>query len=832
MKRTVFISRPLAIFVCAALVAPLMPQVTIAGDTLERVQVKLGKPSVWSLAQAHYLLASMHKKNSRIGLEDIKAADIDPNAANATRLQILRTVLGIQAEFNQKVGVENQSKLREEQFKVKRRADAQLELAAKEEELRAERTELNGLKRRLAVLQETNRQRDEEREAQSEAESTRDETNKITIKKFIPLTDEDEKRKTDIAKLQQKVAAQQAKVDGLNGEITALNTQANADVTPLALTDTTLTPNTIALPTASTTGMQKLIDDALSKSGKPSLAASIALDNYIGMQYEIIAKQLTLLRDEAGADQRVIFLELPSSIYTVPCKSEDYVVQVHWRVSDYYKDSLLGQKESRDDDPKVSDQPRTSDQEKVKDDDGPDVHPRTGLQQLISAKKLYNPKESKQILENPEKSKGKSFWVPFENDDEVRAIDVIPRQSALNINDFHATVSQKNFLGVLKLLSGFGVKVDYQRQRELYEEFLQQEVFASGFGKGRRDFGWTFGPLPGTNRIAPGQRTTYAVLAIPRDASGLNLEAHAIAYKRTKTPMASFENVSVGTGQLIAKESFLISVPNEQTEGFDVRQIEYTPVQCGVPITAVLGGEYFSPQINVFVENTPLTRLLNFGSGEKKEINITPIESTSKIKGSFELVNSKQLILTFDMGDPNFVGTPNITVVTPEKTSSINFFRLRVNYHRNRVRLRDISLTEPMFMKAFGLSAVDFTPEGNDYLVARLTGTGLRRKARIWVNGREIANVIDSDTPPPASGEYAKQESTTAYEIRFRKGDATAWDFRYKQQNVRGFDEATISKAFPPERKPFEIRHYVANGKGPAEVDLRFFNTVPPLPDV
>jgi hypothetical protein len=844
MKRTDFIPQPIAIIICAALVVPLLPKATFAGDTIERVQVKLGKPSVWSLAQAHYLLASMHKKNSKIGLDDIKAADIDPNAANATRLQILRTVLGIQAEFNQKVGAENQSKLREEQFKVKRRADAQVELAAKEEELRAERTELNGLKRRLAVMQETDRQREEEREAQSQAESTRDETDKITIKKFIPLTDEDQKRKTDIAKLQQKVAAQQANVDGLNGEVTALNTQANGDVTPLALTDTSLTPNTIALPTASTTSMQKLIDNALSKSGKPSLAASIALDNYIGMQYEIIAKQLTLLRDEVGPDQRVIFLELPSSIYTVPCKSEDYVVQVHWKVNDYFKDS--GIKDQDIDELKPI--PRTAFDDMVEEFKAYvqklTLSRQTSSLQTPSSKQARsNDNESLDTLVKPastrdDRTQLRGVWKRFDDSNQTRAIDIIPRQSALNINDFHATVSQKNFLGVLKLLSGFGIKVDYQRQRELYEEFLQQEVFASGFGKGRQDFGWTFGPLPGTNRIAPGQRATYAVLAIPRDASALNLVGNAIAYKRTKTPMTEFpdfpDQAKVGTGQLIAHGNFVVSVPNERTEGFDVRSIAYTPVHCGAPLTAVIGGEYFSPQINVFVENTPLTRVLNFGSGEKKEL--TTLENTSKIKGFFELVNSKQLVLTFDMGDPDFVGTPNITLVTPEKTSSINFYPLVVNYHQGflgyrRVSLRNICVTEPMFMKPFGLTAVEITSDGS-YFKARLTGTGLRRKATIWVNDNQITNVIDSDARTPTSGEYARHESTTAYEVRFNKGDATTWNFRYKQQNVRGFDEATISKAFPPERKPFEIRHYTANGNGPAEVDLRFFNTVPPLPEV
>ena len=38
------------------------------------------------------------------------------------------------------------------------------------------------------------------------------------------------------------------------------------------------------------------------------------LDNFVQMQYEIVAKQLTTMRDEVGQGQRVVFLELPTSI--------------------------------------------------------------------------------------------------------------------------------------------------------------------------------------------------------------------------------------------------------------------------------------------------------------------------------------------------------------------------------------------------------------------------------------------------------------------------------------------------------------------------------------
>ena len=46
----------------------------------------------------------------------------------------------------------------------------------------------------------------------------------------------------------------------------------------------------------------------------PKLNASLRLDNFLQMQYEIIAKQLTLLRDEVGPGERIIFLEMPQTV--------------------------------------------------------------------------------------------------------------------------------------------------------------------------------------------------------------------------------------------------------------------------------------------------------------------------------------------------------------------------------------------------------------------------------------------------------------------------------------------------------------------------------------
>src|SRR6185503_11051585 len=58
-------------------------------------------------------------------------------------------------------------------------------------------------------------------------------------------------------------------------------------------------------------------------------------DNHIQLQYEIISKQLTLLRDEVGPGERLVFLELPQSINATQDKAENKLAQVWWRIAGY-----------------------------------------------------------------------------------------------------------------------------------------------------------------------------------------------------------------------------------------------------------------------------------------------------------------------------------------------------------------------------------------------------------------------------------------------------------------------------------------------------------------
>jgi hypothetical protein len=833
-----------------------------AGNNKKRVIIHVGVPSIWSLAQAHYLLAKMHKDNLRLQTKMPNPDDLDPNGINATRIQILRTLLDIDAQFDQKVGVENQAVLQEQKDKIRQRDQARSQLPKKEQELDELDSDILKSKKRLAKLEADAKQREDIRNAQ--AKPTADPPVPV------PLPDEDERKlQQDIAVLKAEIEEKEKRRADLVTERDALKTQANNSVGKPALTDTPVNAAAGTLPDISAFS-KELIQKAANAIDRPRIAASMALDNFVGMQYEIISKQLTLLRDELGPDERLVFLELPSSLYTVACKGDNYIAQVQWKVKGYVtkkkNSSLAVAKEAEETEANV-----TQDREKKateaaaeegedtgKLNQGKNIDYSSVKRQLdASAKTNLNMSAVVGTLNN-EMEAGKQDELEFKDVDAstIRALDIIPRQSALNVNDVQATVNQKNFLGVMKLLIGLGVKVNYQRQKELYEQFLQQEVYASGFGKGLNTFGWTFGPLPGTNRIAPGVRTTYAVLAVPREASILTLEGTGVAFHRKESPKYNLETVDYdpNTDQVVfPPKVFNIIIPSEETQQFKIYNINYTPAKKGEPVTVVIKGDYISPQAGILVDGVPLTKTLAIGNNATLNA-IEDLPTTSRVRGQYELVSSKELVMRFSMTDPNYVGTPNITLITPERSAPLNFLPLAVNYHKKKTSLKNIVTTEPMFIDDFRLDKrlVLISQAAAPYIKARLKGGGLRRKADIWVGNKLIpfkgielitSEVQDYKQSHPGAAvpddtleayvqlnpnaEFTTQIDTGEYFLYFANPHKKTWPVRFRHNIIRGFEAEEFN--FKTSRDgEYEVRSYTPNSKtNKATLDVRFFGPQP-----
>jgi hypothetical protein len=583
----------------------------------------------------------------------------------------------------------------------------------------------------------------------------------------------------------------EAEIEAKNAEVDLLKTRIGDETTELSSLTAAPTAPTPAPspPDIETSKLAESIMDRLVASADfqkeisrdPSLNASTKLENTIQLQYEIIAKQLTLLRDEVGPGERLVFLELPQSIYTVPDKADRRLAQAWWHVGGYFKSEpasanadpwcaeaketlrrkerqweedsgkskedlarLEGEAKALDDQAEVFEgrwrqldieaheleaqasalkakKNRSADEVSAKEAEAkakrdeatafkmkadaareeaerkrPAPHSDPLVQRVALRCNPYNGDKPKPLLEILRRTLDSDYRMeslaraggPDESEIRpIRAVDLIPRQSSLNVNDIQDKVKNFNLAGAFSWLFGFAARVNFQRQRELYEQYLHQDVYASAFGKGDSDFGWTFGPVPGSPRIAPGLHTTYAVLVVPDDAEVIQLEARGCAFPRSDYAPKNFSDTDDTQANTIAGDSgsvdctqrrtFRIAVPGTSENNFWVTGVDYTQVKPGQRAVVFLHGDYFSPQIGVLVDGVPLRKAVGVAQVElaltkNPSFQPTPI-------GEYEFINSKELALAFTMPDVYKGGTPKISLVTPGRARTINDLRLIIN---------------------------------------------------------------------------------------------------------------------------------------------------------
>lgn len=834
------------------------------------IVISVGKPSIWTLAQAHYLLAQVHDSNRQLQVAPLGA--LDPNSINRQRIEVLRTMLGVTAEYDDLTGLKNELTKQRYETITARRRDVKSMTDYRRNELYQVTRELTLLQTEIGQLQ-----------AAEKPDAA-----------LIKAKEEEKK-------------AKEAERDVLKEQITALDAEATALSADAGATIPTFASPSLggdaqaAQPTSPLASLidKSTIDSLLKEAAKGSsqLDASRRLDNHIQMQYELIAKQLTLLRDEVGRDERVIFLELPSSIYTVPKKSDRRVVQVRWQVTHYLEQDpasrvpvsplcvpsesaaapgsgvasvTTGASTSRTSEailasqhgvrtikqnsldidqavsasitsqaagvePKqapavpadlkaqpLSDEKRTLvrlywTDASAKDRESPASHfvimrrseseaEFTLLETVAAGQTQYDdtkvePQKKYFYRVQARNSKGDSALPPYisvktlpleawetvgTHSPAARAIDIIPRQSALNVNQTYDTSNGLNIAAKFAAFAGFGGKVDYQRQREVYDQFIYQDVFASGYGKGESRFGWTFGALPGSKRIAPGVRTTYAVLAVPAKAKKLRLKAWGYAFDQNK-PQPEWASVTDESLQTID-----LDIPQDDIDGFDLTGVDYIPVKSGDRVSMVLNGNYFSPQLGMLVNGMPLRRVVSISQNQATQ-NI----GANGISGEFEYVGSRKVIATFTLG-AGYEGTPVITLVTPERTSDINRLDINVNHNSqtcNSIELH--SMLEPMFSQPLSLESAQLVAVGTDdkkTVTVNLWGKGFRSKPIVSVNGRTIRETV-STGETLGSDEVAgmiKLNSTRQLVVQFPKPPEPSWEFMVRQNNKQGMEQTAV----------------------------------------
>jgi hypothetical protein len=841
--------------------------------------ITFGQPNIWSLEQAHYLLARMHRQN--LDLQTARLGDLDPNAANASRIDILKTLLQAGVSFDQAVGLNNQLLRSDRTFNSQRRQ----ELLNNRSSLQAESTQLA---RDISALR---------------------------IAKANASTD------AERAQIQSSIDARTEEKAAVDNQLTQTNDELKGLTSASGEFQSAEVPGEF-----SSKDLAGDLDSLISRVQliNPSIAATLRLDNHIQMQYEIISKQLTLLRDEVGPGERIVFLELPQSINATQDRAENKMAQTWWRIAGYTKvnkewllqkalEDLTRQIESIKIEVGVNETLRKENQEnraklltqlsdlckKQRDleverndkdeklaaankrkagaaqavEDAKDLTEKAegdlakavesgdrrkieaarqelraaeenlsgayqrkkavyeqheplcqslekdltqltdSLEQLekvigetrraiqkiddqevklqrdrarlaqaftsLSTKyeklklekvrdkireqqnvadrmlqggtaSTYNVvEETFQVLKReanfgeanlkfPKKfteetkcanidSKEKAACmsrafidleetasenIPKDKDSRkkdadgknepeailkrrfVRTVDIIPRQNAINVQDTKQTVSKTGIFAALSFLFGFAGKFTYERQREHAEQFLNQELFTSGFGKGEKVFGWSFYPFAGTKQLSSGVRTTYAVAIIPDNAESLVLKARGCYFPRKENQPGYYDE----TGNKYwtdkddaskrfctpSEQVFVIPVPGGTGDGADyyVTGMRYAPNRSpGERMIASIQGQNLPSQVGIMINGVPLREAVGLG-----QLNIESILDDSKTRdncvgdicGRFERIDSHEIVISFRM--PNdFTGSPRISVIGPGKSIELNKLFLTIN---------------------------------------------------------------------------------------------------------------------------------------------------------
>jgi len=435
------------------------------------VIVTLGKPNIWTMEQAHYLLEKNRAHDLGIAATDV--GPLDANEIVGYRLEALKSLLSAQVQYDAVTGKKNSAELSQYNLDMARYNLLRNQLDSFRGRQAGTAGELATAQYQLTVLQ---------------AQSPPDE-------KKIQL------QNAEIARLQGQQSA-------LNSEVSSLSQAMGTEPSLSSLTSSVPSSDVTSQSAIGTNAtFSKMLDGLPATLSNSKVQASIRLDNYINLQYEIVAKQLTLLRDEVGPNKRVVFVELPQSIY-VTHKFKPYpdlaalwgshLVQTWWRLD------------------KIISADREHDEQTASPGDLPkQLRPPPDLEAIKSAcnqnkagsatdrerqKLLY---QFFQISSAPQPSAGNNAdqaksddttkgttdaqeragadtsckkvdgWnlgyreVSRTNQDPdswAYSLDLIPRQSALNVAEAHSTSRAYGFAGLFGFLTGFGARGRYDRR--------------------------------------------------------------------------------------------------------------------------------------------------------------------------------------------------------------------------------------------------------------------------------------------------------------------------------------------------------------------------------
>ena len=718
------------------------------------IVVNADQPNLWTLEQAHYLLAQMHRRNLDLRAKNLE--ELDPNEIAGLRFDVMRMLVEFGATFNQADLASNRLLSANQNFNAERRQ----ELLNERDGLRRDSVRLAG----------------EIEELEIEKAGTADEDAKKRIDAQIAA------KTTRLAKIDKEIEI----LNGELGTLTAPSGQPTA-TTGGATFDASKLPKSEfdeAFKAAAAKQIEKF-------NQSPQLNASLKLDNFLQMQYEIISKQLSLLRDEVGPGERLVFLEMPQTINAAHNESNRKWAQSWWKIAGYTKREQTGEVAAMvapSPTPHIDEnnQPITTLDDLNSILQGKNIDVRLKQMQvlpmcsesivsnctprILQAKyedKFYRLDGSGLPAESPlskyVKSAANSSGPTLDNRT-VRTVELIPRQSSLNVNDMNLKVKAGALNFVFSTLFGFGSQLKAQRQREQFSQFVQQELYSAAFGKGAREFGWTFTPMPGTDRLHSGVRTTYAVVVVPEEATSLVLESNGCYFPRSSYQPSSFADTlsedwndgnrtsrncsGLRADGSINSKAFVVPIPAARLNGgneFWVDRITFQNVAKGKRIVVSISGKNFSPQIGALINGVPLVHSIGLAQPLIRDDSATGRATAEDLKGAeivgyIERIDSNKVLLSFKMPS-DFQGTPTITLIAPGRATDLNFLP---NVDVNEQNTRLVDYPKKMFGHGpgpdpFRIDKVRVFRSRTGGLMAEVSGAGFGNNPaevpRLFVNG-------------------------------------------------------------------------------------------------
>ena len=260
-------------------------------------------------------------------------------------------------------------------------------------------------------------------------------------------------------------------------------------------------------------------------------------------------------------------------------------------------------------------------------------------------------------------------------------VDLFPSASAVNIVD---TKYRENRVGLAAVLSWFsvGLNASYNRDHLQMSQALGQSAYITGYGIGTNRFGWIFGANLGDDTVTPGNRTVFALIAIPSVCNDFSVRVTNAAWFKGDTNAWYHDDQSSLSAPVIYPAyvvdtglPVLLVAPRDQA----VTSISYTPADydpTGAAKTAMsvelTMARPIDPQQTISVNGKIIKRSRDaFGRAVASSGPTGLLETQTTDANSWIPTSSTSLMMTLD---PSGFGRhfPDIEIASPSLPQALS----------------------------------------------------------------------------------------------------------------------------------------------------------------